>query len=75
MNEFVRQLLRAIFFLAVQALLLDRVPPLHRVLTPSLYLLFLLWMPFRIGKAQLVAVGFFYGLTVSYTHLTLPTKA
>lgn len=64
MNDVVRQLLKGIAFLAVQVFLLDRVPPLHRFLTPSLYLLFLLWLPFRIGRKPLLGIGFLYGLAV-----------
>jgi rod shape-determining protein MreD len=62
MNDVVRQLLKGFAFLAVQVFLLDRVPPLHRFLTPSLYLLFLLWLSLGIGRKALLGIGFLYGL-------------
>lgn len=64
MNDLARQLLRAAVFLAVQAFLLDRVPPLHRFLTPSLYLIYLLWLPLRMGRLPLLGIGFLYGLVL-----------
>lgn len=64
MNDVVRLLLKGLAFWAVQVFLLDRVPPLHRFLTPSVYLLFLLWLPLGIGRGALLAVGFVYGLGV-----------
>jgi rod shape-determining protein MreD len=69
MNDIARQLLRALAFLAVEALLLDRVPPVHRFLSPSIYLLFLLWLPFRLGRLPLLGIGFLYGLLLDmFTH-------
>jgi rod shape-determining protein MreD len=69
MNDIARHLLRALAFLAVEALLLDRVPPLHRFLSPSIYLLYLLWLPFRLGRLPLLGIGFLYGLILDmFTH-------
>jgi rod shape-determining protein MreD len=69
MNDIARQLLRALAFLAVEALLLERVPPVHRFLSPSLYMLFMLWLPFRYGRLSLMGIGFLYGLVLDmFTH-------
>ncbi|MBM3441907.1 MAG: rod shape-determining protein MreD [Bacteroidetes bacterium] len=61
MTEIMRSVWRALAFLAVQVLLLDSIPPLHRFLTPSIYLLFLLWLPLRVGQLQLLFLSFVYG--------------
>lgn len=69
MNEIFRSVWRALAFLAVQVFLLDSIPPLHRFLTPSLYLLFLLWLPLRVGQMQLLIISFLYGCLMDmFTH-------
>ena len=46
MSQPLKIVVRFILFLLVQALVLNNMPPLHRFITPYLYFLFLLWLPF-----------------------------
>jgi rod shape-determining protein MreD len=46
--------------------ILNRIPPLHRFITPYLYFLFLLWLPFKTPRLGLTLVGFLFGLTLDF---------
>lgn len=51
-----------------QVFVLDKVL-LHQMLTPYLYLIFILWLPFKINRTLLMLVGFFLGYTIdSFRH-------
>jgi uncharacterized membrane protein len=45
---------------------LNRVPHLHRFISPSLYFLFILWLPFVVSPRWLLVIGFMTGLTLDY---------
>lgn len=64
MSEPVKHIVRFFLFIGVQAFVLDKVPPLHRFVSPYLYFLFLLWLPFRIPRMGLTLLGFLFGLTL-----------
>jgi rod shape-determining protein MreD len=64
MSNPVKQIFRFIIFILLQALVLNHVPPLHRFVTPYLYFLFLLWLPFNTNKSWLLIVGFITGFTL-----------
>jgi cell shape-determining protein MreD len=51
-------------FLFVQALVLNNMPSLHRFITPYVYFLFLVWMPFSTGRVSLLFTGFVLGLVL-----------
>jgi hypothetical protein len=61
MSQPLKYIVRFILFLLVQALVLNHMPPLHRFITPYLYFLFLLWMPFTMGRTSMLAWGFALG--------------
>ena len=44
--------------------MLNHIPPLHRFITPYLYFLFLIWMPFSTGRVGLLITGFLLGITL-----------
>ena len=46
--------------------MLNRVPHLHRFISPSLYFLFILWLPFVVSPRWLLVIGFMTGLTLDY---------
>jgi hypothetical protein len=53
-------------FILVQVYVLNQIPPLHQFITPYLYFLFILWLPFSIPRFALLVVSFFFGLTLDY---------
>ena len=61
MSESIKIIFRFIFFILVQALVLNHMPPLHRFITPYLYFLFILWMPFKTSRSSLLILGFMLG--------------
>ncbi len=66
MAEPIKIIFRFILFILVQALVLNQMPPLHRFITPYLYFLFILWMPFKTSRSSLLIVGFFLGLSLDF---------
>ncbi len=60
MSILVKNILRAILFIFVQVYVLDRIH-LHQMVTPYLYFLFVLWLPFRINRTWLMLIAFAYG--------------
>jgi rod shape-determining protein MreD len=64
MSNPVKQIFRFIIFILLQAVVLTNVPPLHRFVTPYLYFLFLLWLPFNTNKSFLLIVGFITGFAL-----------
>jgi rod shape-determining protein MreD len=66
MSELVKNSLRAILFLLVQVYVLNKVPPLHRFITPYIYFLFILWLPFNTPRAGMLIIAFLYGLALDW---------
>jgi rod shape-determining protein MreD len=64
LSESVKQILRFLLLLLVQALVLSHMPPLHRFVTPYLYFVFLLWLPFSISRAALLILAFSMGFAL-----------
>lgn len=69
MSELLKNIIRFVLFILVQVFILFKIPPLHRFITPYLYYLFILWLPFNMSRFWLMAVSFVYGLCLDYfTH-------
>src|SRR5882757_2509956 len=69
MNTLVKNIIRFAFFILVQVFVLDKVPPLHQMVTPYIYFLFILWLPFRLGRTWLMLIAFALGFTMdSFRH-------
>jgi rod shape-determining protein MreD len=66
MSELLKNIIRYVFFILVQVFVLFKIPPLHRFITPYLYFLFILWLPFNISRTLLCLVGFLFGLSLDY---------
>lgn len=66
MSELFRNIFRFILFLLIEVYVLNRVPHLHRFISPSLYFLFILWLPFVVSPRWLLVIGFMTGLTLDY---------
>jgi hypothetical protein len=55
-------------FILVQVYVLDAIR-LHQMITPYLYFLFILWLPFKIQRTLLMLIAFFVGFTLdSFRH-------
>ncbi|SRR6266487_2762309 len=66
MSSLLKNIIRFIFFILVQAYILDKVPPLHEYVKPILYFLFILWLPFSISRSGQMIIAFGYGLAMDY---------
>ncbi len=66
MSDLVKNAIRFVVFILVQVYILHKIPPLHRFVVPYLYFLYILWLPFSIGRAWLMVIAFFFGLTLDY---------
>ena len=44
--------------------MLNNIDPLHRFITPYLYFLFILWMPFKTSRPSLLIVSFLLGFSL-----------
>ena len=69
MSDLLKNTIRFFLFILVQVFILLKIPPLHRFITPYLYYLYILWLPFSMPRFWLTLTGFFYGLCLDYfTH-------
>jgi hypothetical protein len=66
MSNLVKNIFRFAIFILVQVFVLSQVPPLHKFITPYLYFLFILWLPFNMNRSLLMIVSFLFGLTLDY---------
>jgi hypothetical protein len=66
MNRTVRNIIRFVFFVFGQVFILNQIPPLHHLINPYIYFLFILWLPFDIGRPVLLIWSFILGLVIDY---------
>lgn len=66
MSDLLRNITRFIVFILFQVFILNKIPPIHQFITPYLYFLFLLWLPFRIPRFSLTIIGFLFGLCLDF---------
>ncbi len=66
MSDFLRNMIRFAVLILLQVYVLNRIPHLHRFITPYLYFLFILWLPFSVSRQWLLLIGFITGLTLDY---------
>ena len=66
MSNLLKNIIRFILFILVQAFILDKVPPLHQFVKPILYFLFVLWLPFSINRSVQLIIAFVFGLCMDY---------
>ncbi|HYM93621.1 MAG TPA: rod shape-determining protein MreD [Chitinophagaceae bacterium] len=70
MNTLVKNITRFILFILVQVYVLNKIPALHGFISPYVYYLFILWLPFSITRVWLLAIGFITGLSLDYFMMT-----
>jgi rod shape-determining protein MreD len=66
MSTLVKNIVRFVLFILVQAFILDKVPPLHQFVKPYLYFLYILWLPFSIPRLGQMLLAFVFGLCMDY---------
>jgi hypothetical protein len=68
MNTLVKNIIRFCLFILVQVFVLDKIH-LHQMVTPYLYFLFIIWLPFRLGRMQQMLLAFALGFVMdSFRH-------
>ena len=70
MSDFIRNLIRFMLLIMVQVYVLNTIPHLHQFITPYIYFLFILWLPFNISRISLLITGFITGLTLDFFVMT-----
>ena len=63
MNLMVKNIIRFLFLVLFQVYVLDKIL-LHQMITPYLYFIVILWLPFSIGRSWLMVIGFVLGYTI-----------
>jgi hypothetical protein len=69
-SDFLRNIFRIAVFILIQVYVLSKIPHLHRFITPYLYYLPLLWLPFSVSRLWLLVIAFFTGLALDYFLMT-----
>ncbi len=64
MSTLVKNIIRFCLFILVQVFVLNLIPPLHHLVTPYLYFLFLLWLPFKMGRRTQLVLAFALGFAL-----------
>lgn len=70
MSELLRNIIRFALFILVQVYVLNKIPHLHRFVIPYIYFLYILWLPFSLGRMTVLFIGFFTGLVLDYFMMT-----
>ena len=70
MSDLLRNIIRLAVFILIQVYVLNKIPHLHKLVTPYIYYLFILWLPFTLSRLGLLVVGFFTGLILDYFMMT-----
>lgn len=66
MSIFLKNIIRFALFILIQVYVLHHIPSLHRFITPYLYFLYILWLPFYMSRFSLMVIAFAFGLTLDY---------
>lgn len=64
MSNLVKNIIRFCLFILVQVFVLNHVPPLHHLVVPYLYFLFILWLPFKMGRRSVMTLAFLLGFSL-----------
>ncbi len=66
MSSLAKNIIRFVLFVLLQVLVLNNIRPLHNYAVPSIYFLFILWLPFKIGRRTLMVAALAIGLAIDY---------
>src|SRR5665647_210669 len=64
MSNLVKNIIRFCLFILVQVFVLNQIPPLHQLVTPYVYFLFILWLPFKMGRRMQMLLAFVLGFAL-----------
>lgn len=64
MSNFLKNIIRFSLFILVQVFVLNQVPPLHHLVTPYIYFLFILWLPFKMGRRTVMVLALALGFSL-----------
>jgi rod shape-determining protein MreD len=64
MSNFIKNIIRFCLFIFVQVFVLNQVPPLHHLVTPYIYYLFILWLPFKMGRRTVMILALALGFSL-----------
>lgn len=68
MSSLIKYIIRFALFILVQVFVLDKIH-LHQMVTPYIYFLFLIWLPFNMGRTQQLLIALLLGFTLdSFRH-------
>ena len=68
MSSLIKNIFRFILLMLLQVYVLDKVR-LHQLITPYVYFIFILWLPFKIKRTNLMILAFILGFTLdSFRH-------
>ncbi len=66
MSSLVKNIIRFLLFIVVQVFVFNQIPPLHHLVNPYIYFLFILWLPFKTGRKTLMLLAVAIGLALDY---------
>ena len=64
MNNNLKNSVRFILLLLIQIIILNEIPPIHQFITPYLYFIFILWLPFGTSRIATTLLGFAIGYSL-----------
>jgi len=64
MSNLIKNIIRFCIFILIQVFVLDQIPPLHQLVTPYVYILFIVWLPFKMGRRMQMLVAFALGFSL-----------
>lgn len=64
MSSLIKNIVRFCLFILFQVFVLNNVPPLHHLVSPYIYYLFILWLPFKMGRKAVMILAFSIGFTL-----------
>ncbi len=68
MSSFLKNIIRFMLFILFQVYVLDKIR-LHQMVTPYIYFMFILWLPFKMNRTWLMLISFLLGFTLdSFRH-------
>ncbi|HOZ97057.1 MAG TPA: rod shape-determining protein MreD [Niabella sp.] len=70
MSDLVRNIIRFVLFVFLQVYVLDKMPRLHQFISPYIYFLYILWLPFFTKRGWVIILGLFLGLSIDYYSVT-----
>ena len=66
MSNLLKNIIRFILFILVHVYIFNKVPPVNQFVKPYIYFLFILWLPFKMGRRTLMLVALVLGLCLDY---------